>query len=125
METLTFSYAKRIQDRLPVVAREHCYGCEINHPSQIQHTCLMCTDLEHLELYFDDAYERISMAEVLKTIKPNSVWDDFVDSAELKAKREVYEVLCKDIDYCEENKPEKSNVYKLVEAFIKTGDRFL
>ena len=70
METLTFSYAKRIQDRLPVVAREHCYGCEINHPSQIQHTCLMCTDLEHLELYFDDAYERISMAEVLKTIKP-------------------------------------------------------
>lgn len=42
-----------------------CYGCYVNHPSQVQHSCLMETSLTHLWTYFDEALEKVNMDIVL------------------------------------------------------------
>ena len=32
------------------------YGCEVDHSSQTQHACLMCTVSEHLDTYFEETF---------------------------------------------------------------------
>ncbi|CAG2185362.1 unnamed protein product [Mytilus edulis] len=64
--TLKYLYARMVLDCLPDIVKEHCYGCEVNHLSQIQHTCLMWTKMEHLETYFDIVYKQIAEKDMDK-----------------------------------------------------------
>ncbi|CAC5426300.1 unnamed protein product [Mytilus coruscus] len=52
-----FKFAENIIKHTRKLAKEHCYGCEVDHPSQRHHTCIMWTDEEHLNLYFDEAFD--------------------------------------------------------------------
>ena len=52
---LLFVYAKTVVELLPIVVMDNCYGCEVDNPSQTQHTCLMGTISEHLDTYFEES----------------------------------------------------------------------
>ncbi|CAG2217197.1 unnamed protein product [Mytilus edulis] len=79
--TLKYVYARMVLDCLPDIVKEHCYGCEVNHPSQIQHTCLMWTKMEHLETYFDIVYKQIAEKDMVRKmsnqVKLIDVPDDY------------------------------------------------
>ena len=62
-------YASEIVNELWEVIIEQCNGYVSNHPSQMQHACIMFTKLEHLELYFELALKKVSVDNVLKTWK--------------------------------------------------------
>ena len=43
-----------------------CYGCQVDHPSQIQHDlCLMADDLERFERTFDMAWNQINFKRIM------------------------------------------------------------
>jgi hypothetical protein len=65
VEIYMFTYPRKVREVVVDLTRKHCYGCRINHPSQRNHSCLMMSDLEHLNMYFDDAMEEIDCHEVL------------------------------------------------------------
>lgn len=59
MQTFRYLYARTIVDHFPDVAKAYCYGCEIDHPSQTHHTCLMWTEMEQLDFYFDQIFQKL------------------------------------------------------------------
>ena len=65
--TLKYLYARMVLDFLTDVV--NCLGCEVNHPSQTQHTCLMWTNMEHLDIYFDVAYKKIDEKDIASRMK--------------------------------------------------------
>ncbi|CAG2210545.1 unnamed protein product [Mytilus edulis] len=52
-----FLYARKVVEEVRLLTRKHCFGCRNNHPSQRNHSCLMMSELEQLNIYFDDALE--------------------------------------------------------------------
>ena len=58
---------------LSTAVKEHCYGCEVNHPPQTQHSCLMYEEDEQMEMYVSHLLEKIYEQLIL------SVLCDFVD----------------------------------------------
>lgn len=45
--------------------QERCHGCQVDHLSQKQHSCIMLDSEEHIKLYFEEAWDRINFDEVL------------------------------------------------------------
>ena len=50
-------FAQHLRNKVRDLAEKYCYGCEVDHPSQTHHTCLMWTEQEHFNLYRDEAYK--------------------------------------------------------------------
>ncbi|CAC5426310.1 unnamed protein product [Mytilus coruscus] len=100
--TLKYLYSRMILDYLPETETEHYYRCEVNHPSQIQHTCLMWTKMEHLETYFDIDYKQIEekdmVRKMINQLNLMDVPDDY--------KHEVLSILK---DWCIQHKTKKRN----------------
>lgn len=48
-----FVYAKALYEQLGKIVKQECYGCEVDHPSQVQHSCVMHDSDEHVGMYFD------------------------------------------------------------------------
>ncbi|XP_071822940.1 uncharacterized protein [Apostichopus japonicus] len=45
-----------------------CYGCSVDHPSQIEHDwCLMATDDERLAMFLDDSVRNLDIEHIFKT----------------------------------------------------------
>lgn len=61
--TLTFLYARTVLELLRDEVKENCYGCEIDDPSQMHHTCLMWTKNEHLCTYLESVFKKIMSDE--------------------------------------------------------------
>ena len=58
-------FAKHILKELPEIVKEKCFGCQVDHPSQLQHdVCLMMTKAEKIEVCFDTALARVNEVEV-------------------------------------------------------------
>ena len=55
----------KIREELADVARANCYGCEIDHPSQTHHSCLMLSETEHLHSYYHETAEKVNTRDVL------------------------------------------------------------
>ena len=48
-----------------------CYGCEVEHPSQIQHDCLMLLMSERIEMYFEEAWTALDFINTVpESLKP-------------------------------------------------------
>ncbi|CAC5368610.1 unnamed protein product [Mytilus coruscus] len=47
------------------VVKENCYGCEVDHPSQVQHACIMMTRCEHFYMYFDLTFNKIIFEDMI------------------------------------------------------------
>jgi hypothetical protein len=41
MNIYSVIFARKIREELADVAKANCYGCEIDHPSQTHHSCLI------------------------------------------------------------------------------------
>ena len=43
-----FIHAKALTSHYGEVVRDSCYGCEVSHPSQHQHSCVMLSYEDHI-----------------------------------------------------------------------------
>ena len=48
--------------------QRQCYGCEVDHPSQRHHDCLMLTEEESWNLFYDQAKDVVDAEEVWKKV---------------------------------------------------------
>lgn len=63
---LVSCFAKHLVDKMTELIKKNCYGCQNDHPSQIQHDkCLMLSQEEKLDEYLDEAWSLISNKDVL------------------------------------------------------------
>ena len=65
MNIYSFIFARKIREALADVAKVNCYGCQIDHPSQTHHSCLMLSEIEHLYSYYHEATEKVNTRDVL------------------------------------------------------------
>jgi hypothetical protein len=80
-------FAKKLREEIVTLAAKHCYRCDVNHPSQTQHTCLMRTESEHLDVYLEEVFERYkdcfrtievhTYLFIVKAIAPSKMHDIF------------------------------------------------
>jgi hypothetical protein len=74
-------FPHQVHNKLEELAQKHCYGCEIAHPSQTQHSFLMCSEMEHFHMYGDQAYQDVIENDTitiwLDVIYPaTSLWEE-------------------------------------------------
>ena len=63
---LVSCFAKRLAAQITDLSKRDCYGCQNDHPSQIQHDkCIMMNQEEKLDEYLDEAWSLISEETVL------------------------------------------------------------
>ena len=81
-EKLLTAFSDVITRQIYTLARTHCNGCKISHPSQREHTCLgidyYLNPVDNVELYFDEAYANKNL--ILNEI--HSCLPDTVDALE-------------------------------------------
>ena len=95
VETLCFCLSRCINK----LAKENCYGCQIDHPSQRNHTCLgidyHLNPIDLVEIHFDDVW-----TESDRLIK-QFITQMLLVSSHTTQKLEVDEELLKDSLKCE------------------------
>ena len=114
-----FLYARKVVEEVRLLTRKHCFGCRNNHPSQRNHSCLMMSELEQLNIYFDDALENVDCEELLELWKRDTKLTDI--SLELK---NTFINLLQNCEWRENNLPDKDGFYKMTKKIIQLGDRF-
>ncbi len=60
-----FMYALTILSNKRDVVRRICCGCRVEHPSQLQHSCLRETNEQHVDMYFDEMLKAVDEDVVL------------------------------------------------------------
>lgn len=59
-----------LQQQVSLLVPQKCYGCQVNHPSQIHHdVCLMMGLEEQVNVCFSDALENLNLAQVVNMCK--------------------------------------------------------
>lgn len=53
-------------DRIIKISSDNCTGCEIDHPSQVEHSCLMDSLHMKLTVNFEIAYMWLDIRKILK-----------------------------------------------------------
>lgn len=108
-------FANQICNKVSELSQTYCQGCEIDHPSQTHHTCLMLTELEHFYLYRDEAYECCGK-DIMATYE--NVISKFKDLSS-EAKFAFWRLLVN-----RKITVEKDYVFQMVKRMIKLRDRF-
>ena len=63
---------EELQSLINVEVHSHCNGCQIDHPSQIEHpVCLFMDRKEHTELYLENAICKLNPYDVLENWYPD------------------------------------------------------
>ena len=57
--------ARHIASGVAELSNLRCYGCEIDHPSQRQHDCLLPEDIL-IDMHFDEALEKVNSTAVIR-----------------------------------------------------------
>ena len=115
--TLDYLYARTILELLNDVVKENCYGCEVDHPSQVEHTCLMWTQVEHLDVYFNLTFEKIIYGDIVKKFRKKVEFMDIpIDDKN--------SVLDQFDDWCNEHKPKAETVQYIAERLLLLENRF-
>ena len=74
-QTFLTSYIDEIAGNITILVVKECYGCEVDHPSQRRHECLMMPGEDRMLFYFDKARENIESKNVM---------EDFVEALKEK-----------------------------------------
>ena len=65
-QQLVSCFAQHLEDKMKDMIKNDCYGCQVDHPSQIQHDkCMMMSQEEKLDEYLNEAWSLISEEDVL------------------------------------------------------------
>lgn len=67
-----FIYAEAIMNEMIGVFRNNCTGCQRGNLSQTNHACLMLSEQQQLELYFEDILTKVNEMDILRQ------WDSAV-----------------------------------------------
>lgn len=110
-------YAQTILETLYDVVKENCYGCEVDHPSQVQHTCIMMTRCEHFYMYFDLTFNKIIFKDMIIKFRHHVEIMDIP----LDYKTSVLEQL---EDWCYHHKPNAETVWPTTERMYSLENRF-
>ena len=57
--------ARHIACGVAELSKLRCNGCEIDHPSQLQHDCLLPDDIL-IDMHFDEAVEKVNSTAVIR-----------------------------------------------------------
>ena len=69
-QDLALTYAIHLKPLISKVIHEECYGCQVDHPSQIQHNvCLMMEEEEQIRLCLKKALMRVNERKVLRLFR--------------------------------------------------------
>lgn len=115
-QTLTFLCARTVLDLLPVVVKENCYGCEVDHPSQTHHTCIMWTEHEHLDAYFETTFEKMNYFDVVINFQKHVLLMDIL--TDLKTNSDQME------EWCRIHKPSAKKVQFIAEELLSLKNKF-
>ena len=66
---LKFAYALAIRNKLGDAVKRFCYGCEVDHPQQDNHTCAMYETEEHIDMYFDIILKDLEEENIIESWK--------------------------------------------------------
>lgn len=68
-----FLYTKALYECIWNVVKQSCYGCEVEHPSQVHHACILYDTREGIEIFFN---------QLISTVKEDDnllSWSEIVD----------------------------------------------
>jgi protein associated with RNAse G/E len=116
-------FAKKLREEIVTLAAKHCYGCKVNHPSQAQHTSLMWTEFEHLDVYLEEALETVDREEVRKQ------WDKLRYSEKIRVEidehyRKSFIELLQDTEWCRTHLPKVEIIHKDVKHIMHLRRRY-
>ena len=108
-----FTYARKVREEVGHLIREHCFGCRPDHPSQRNHPCLMMSEFEHLNIYFDDAMENVKCEEVLNLWKKETQLTDISETL-----KDTFIKLLQNSKWQKKHLPSKTGFYDMVKRII-------
>ena len=63
---LVKAYALHIEEHMDPVIQKLCYGCQVNHPSQIEHNvCVMMEEEQQIEFCLSECVKMIDESELM------------------------------------------------------------
>lgn len=116
-QTLDFLYARTVLELLNEVVKDNCYGCEIDHPSQTQHTCLMWTTTEHLDTYFEQTFNKIKYGDVIIQLREQVELMDIPNYLKNS-------VFAQFQEWCDIHKPKADTIRFAAEKLLSLENRF-
>ena len=90
-----FCYAKEIMNKMYIVFKKNCAGCQRGSLSQLSHACLSVPEHQQLELYFDDILLEVNETDILRhwDLAVSVLRDDFSPELVYMYKLKIY---CRD-----------------------------
>lgn len=117
---LIYSFAEVLQELITKKTKETCSGCQVEHPSQHNHECLMKSEQEHLERHFETACRSFLLLDVLikfrEDVKKLNMSSEFVCNYFLLNVIVLDRLRSQTI---------KDNVYRLMEKRIKSREHLI
>ena len=120
IQTFQFLYARTIVDHLPDVAKADCYGCEVDHPSQTHHTCLMWTEIEQLDLYFDQIFQKLIPADIITLLQQQVSLMDIPEDDKV-----AFNKLVESDHWREKHIPSRDILHQYAEKLILLNERVI
>ena len=78
---LAYSYAIHLKPLISRTATKLCYGCQVNHPSQIQHdVCIMLDEDDKILHCLKDALLQMDERKVMKSFRRFASFDKCITS---------------------------------------------
>jgi hypothetical protein len=65
-ERLSTLYASALVRNIETVSRKYCYGCEVQHPSQTKHSCVMWDTNNKLRAHFAELVDSVDVDELVQ-----------------------------------------------------------
>ena len=114
MSEMKKTLARHIACGVAELSKLRCYGCEIDHPSQLQHGCLLPDDIL-IDMHFDDAVEKGNSTTVTRG------WLTLLLKVDLRQSDVAPEQLDAIRSWLEEPAPEqwRHNVMRMVLAALE------
>ncbi len=83
---------ERIKSKIASLAAEACYGCSVDHPSQLHHDwCVMASDDDILRTFFTEAHHHILIEELKNMNKEKKALKRAHTMVIASAQHQVYE----------------------------------
>ena len=121
-----FMYAKALLSVKDTTIKRSCHGCEIDHPSQRQHDCIMRMDNEdaeeyYIDFYFDDILKAVDESVILQA------WEDIVRISNISsAMIDLRKMVISSRDFLEMMKTDhwKEKMRRMVLTIYRLENRF-
>ena len=117
-----FFYANSIMKSMFDVFKTKCFGCVSECLSQKNHTCLLLSRKEQLELYFEEVLQQVDENEILMK------WEEAVTTMENSALVNMYKlkINCRDWRETDMKSTEwKSKMIRLTLQLLRLHHRFI